>query len=134
MLIGFFEQEEVLGDTSIPDKARADCILGRTRILGYVKDRTVDALCRPMVIPSKACNGSKCQANRSKTLKTLPVWKTEESESFGIFGCGIGPTENLCSQCQNEVFKLTDQVRSDFWSILPSFFGLSPWADLKDDL
>jgi len=41
--------------------------------------------------------------------------------------------EGLCSQCHAEVEKLTQRVRSEFWSILPSFFGLAVWADLKDE-
>jgi hypothetical protein len=128
-----FEQENLLDDDSIPEDARKHCIIGHARILAYVKDRIVDALGPPLVLSSKACSSRKCEVNSWKTIKTLPVWRTVESMTYGIFDCSeIEVTENTCSRCRSEVKKLTETVRSEFWSALPTFFGLPAWADLKD--
>jgi hypothetical protein len=126
----FFEQETVLDDTSISLESRKRCIIGNAQILKFVKGRTVDALC-PLVLPSKSCSSDgKCK-KREKTIKNLPVWRTEESMSFGIFRSGAIPlTETLCSQCCIEVKQLTERTRYDFWKLLPTFFGLPNWSEI----
>jgi hypothetical protein len=82
---------EQVGDISIPDDAREHCMIGSTRILAYIKDKAMDAICRPMVLPSKTCsNGQQiednqipanmedsgirklCNGNSRKSLFTMP--------------------------------------------------------------
>ena len=132
----YFEQERLPRNPGIPEKARECCILGYVRILEYLKKTNTDALCPPLILPSQTCSRrGKCEAN---TIQKLPVWDTGESERFGIFGrWGMrGPhvTKGLCARCQVQVKKLTNNVRSEFWLSLPTFFGLPAWADLKDEL
>jgi hypothetical protein len=133
-----FEQDRLPTDTGIPVKARECCILGYVRILEYLKKTKSEALCPPLILPSQTCSRrGKCDASKWNTIQKLPVWETGESDRFGIFGRweALGPcsTQALCSRCQAEVKKLTDKVRLEFWSSLPTFFGLPAWADLKDE-
>jgi hypothetical protein len=109
-------------------------MIGTARILEFVKDKTVDALCPPLILLSKSCSSNgKCRANRCQAtlIKTLPVWATGESTSFGIFRSHAMPvTEKLCSPCRTQVKELVESVRQEFWSLLPTFFGLPDWLEL----
>ena len=92
----------------------------------------------PPLLPSYSCTArSECGSIRYATIKNLPVWTTMESESYGIFSSpeswSSKSTGDLCAPCQVKAKALARQVRSEFWSKLPTFFGLDEWADLKDD-
>jgi len=118
-------------------KLHKHCILGYVRIQKFVNQKSVDALCPPLVLPSKTCSGAICEANKWEAIRSLPIWfMGDEDDSFAIF-CPMGSmgpeVENLCFQCQSAVRNLTDEVRGEFWSLLPSFFDLPDWADLKDE-
>jgi len=134
----FFEQDDVPKDICIPVKARECCLIGYAKILNYLKKASTDALCPPMILPSETCSRSgKCKTIKWKAIQELPIWLTEESSGLSILDRwgkrGPEATGGLCSRCQDEAKKLTNEVRSQFWSVLPSFFGLAVWADLKDD-
>ena len=91
----------------------------------------------PPFLPSKSCTtGSKCRSIRCKTIKNLPVWTTDESESYGIFESpetwDSKVTEGLCVPCRVEAKALAHGVRSEFWLKLPTFFRLDEWASLED--
>jgi hypothetical protein len=136
-LIIFVEQENLSNDPHMPEKARQHCTVGYIKILGYVKRSSVKALYLPF-LPSDECSGrSKCKAASLKSIKDLPVWRVEESESPGIFNSwdsqATKATEVLCSQCRAEAERQTDKIRAEFWAVLPTMFGLPPWKDLKDE-
>ena len=135
-LIILFEQKHIGNDNRLPDKARERCLIGYARILAYLKEKSVEACCPPLLLPSTKCRTRrKCDANKCQTIKDLPVWATKESRGFGVFKKKYAVvTEILCSKCRAEVKKLTDEVRSDFWSVLPSFFELPDWTDLRDEI
>jgi hypothetical protein len=122
----FHEQQYLLGDHRLPEEALKQCIIGHARILVYVKDRIVDALCPPSVLPSKACSSRKCDINSWQTVKNLPIWSTEESVTFRLFDCSeIQAPEYTCPRCRTGVTKLTEKVPSEFWSTLPIFFRIA---------
>jgi hypothetical protein len=135
-LIIFLEQKTIPNVDDISEDDRDHILIGYARILEFVKERGFDALCPPLILPSEACSSRhKCEANKWKTIKDLPVWVTKEPNQIGIVGPNYPKvTENLCSQCQTAAIKLTDEVRSEFWSMLPTFFGLPAWKDLKDKI
>lgn len=134
VLINLFEQKGIGSDDRLPEEARKSCLIGYARIMAYLKEKNVEAFCPPLVLPSTNCNARrKCDANKWQTIKDLPVWTTEETNPFGIFKKKYPEvTANLCRKCQAQAKRLTDEVRSDFWSVLPPFFELPAWTDLKD--
>jgi hypothetical protein len=134
----FSEQEGVVESTEVSERIRKLCILGYIRIQTFVKQKSVDALCPPLVLPSNTCSGgANCEINKWEAIRSLPVWLTDdEDDCFGIFSPlqSMGPEVHiLCLQCQSGVRNLTDKVRKEFWSLLPTFFDLPDWEDLKDE-
>jgi hypothetical protein len=133
------EQEGVVDSENLSEETRKRCILGYVRIQKFVKNKCVDALRPPLVLPSKTCyGGAKCEANAWKAIRNLRVWSIEDEDNdrFGIF-CpwqSMNPeVKNLCLHCRSVVQILTDRVRAEFWLILPSFFDLPDWAALRDE-
>jgi hypothetical protein len=138
---------DVMNCSHFSKKMRERFILGHARIQKFVKEKNVDALCPPLVLPSKTCyGGATCEANKWKAIRSLPVWSIEDEDDCpGIFfpwgdhkyscwGYLSPEVRILCLQCQSAIQNLTDKVRGEFWSILPTLFDLPAWADLKDEL
>jgi len=91
-----------------------------------------NALCPPYFLPATSCTGS-CKS--WKVIKSLYVWVVKADGSFRIFEPpnDVWPAA-LCLECKDEVKEFIENIREDFWTRLPTFFGLPAWEDLKDGI
>ena len=113
----------------LPQKAKERCLIGYAKMLEYLKDKNVGTLCPPLFLPAKSCVGH-CESKKFDVIKGLRIWETK---SLGILDAGeLTGVANLCSRCKVEVRKFRKQTREDFWALLPTFYGLPPWENLKD--
>ena len=87
---------------------------------------------KKLLSPDQQCP-SKSICAYSKLLASQSYFSTEDGEL-----CRLGPGEydtsesQLCKPCHDSLVVAYDKAREKLWNFLPSFFGLSPWEELKD--
>nr|GAT50875.1 predicted protein [Mycena chlorophos] len=93
-------------------------------------------------IPSDACTSPETCASLRTTILRRMLWGPESEEPqvkmtmlWHWAGSMLGTwTEKLCKECNEAGRPVFQQHRDDAWAKLPTFFGLSPWEELKDAL
>lgn len=107
------------------------CIIGRRRIQEAVRLYTLSWLMKDTKISMHCANEGTCSGHKDDLIKSsfrsstnlvwvaLAKWKVEAHSL-------------LCTSCSKEVQRLNQAGREKTWELLPSFFGLPPWDELKN--
>jgi hypothetical protein len=82
-----------------------------------------------LVFPGQQCSFvSNC--GHKKLLVSQSLFAITEDD-ISLLGPRIFDSQ-LCKQCLDSLAVAYEKAREELWDRLPSFFGLSPWEELKD--
>jgi len=108
------------------------CIIGRRRIHEALRLHTLSWLMKDTKISMHCLHEGICSGHKNNFIKSsfrsstdlvrvaLAKWKFSETH------------RPLCNPCLMEVKRLHQAGREKIWELLPSFFGLPPWDELKN--
>lgn len=105
------------------------CILGRKRMLHaqWEQPHPWDWLSSDAGTPGCTDNAA-CSA-----MKKIILRGALQSGTLLVLRRTSAPTQ-FCSACEPQYLEVMALGRKELWDKLPTFFGLPPWAELKNDL
>ncbi|KAF8989031.1 hypothetical protein BDQ17DRAFT_1393350 [Cyathus striatus] len=68
----------------------------------------------------------------ARALITRKIWKPVPDCSRSLERWSDAPSAGLCKPCMLSARDIHEQGRRRMWELLPSFFGLPPWDELKN--
>jgi hypothetical protein len=108
------------------------CIIGRRRIHEALRLHSFSWLMKDTKISTHCAHEGTCSGHKNNVIKrsfrsstdlvrvALEKWKSS------VIHCP------LCTPCLMEAKRLHRAGREKMWELLPSFFGLPPWDELKN--
>lgn len=112
----------------LPFSIQKACILGREKILiaqaehtlGWLDDEEISDRCENPMACARAClEISRC------------IWKPMPDVSRGLEKWSDVKTDGLCRSCREDAKEIHQDGRQKMWEMLPSFFDLPDWEELK---
>jgi hypothetical protein len=103
------------------------------RILFFQKT-TLGWLDGNAVVPHKSCKSRTTCTREKMVINYRVTWETKErlDLSFLLGGWDSSWSNRLCDVCESAAREYTDASVQKGWELLPTFFGLPQWEDLKD--
>lgn len=108
------------------------CIIARRRIHEALRLHTLSWLMKDMKISTHCAHEGICSGHRNTFIKWSfrssidPVRAALEKRKLSVYH------SELCLFCLTVVERLHQAGREKMWELLPSFFGLPPWDELKN--
>jgi hypothetical protein len=86
------------------------------------------------VVPHKLCKSSTTCTREKMVINYMVTWETKERLDLSLL---LGEWDSswsnrLCNVCESAAREYTDASVQKGWELLPTFFGLPQWEDLKD--
>ncbi|KAL1718716.1 hypothetical protein EV715DRAFT_200573 [Schizophyllum commune] len=124
------------GRLALDAEDRVMLLLGRAKILGtqqtyslrWMRSDWVNPQCQARKECAKA-RVSGCVAHLAPAEPQLALFNSFVLHGWGDFSLY---TQRMCPSCQEKSESVHNKGRRKFWEDLPSFFGLSPWGELKN--
>ena len=108
------------------------CIIGRRQIHEAVRLHTLSWLMKDKKISTDCAHEGTCSGHKNSFIKS----SFRSSKDLVRVALEKGNTSSthslLCTSCLTEVKRLHQAGREKLWELLPSFFGLPPWDELKN--
>lgn len=101
----------------------------------FFQRSSLGSLKNDAVIPHKSCQTQKACIRSRNNIIHKATWSDVENrhEIFYVIGRWCeGWSGKLCEACETAAREYTDASRQKGWELLPTFFGLPKWKDLKD--
>ncbi|TFK38969.1 hypothetical protein BDQ12DRAFT_735184 [Crucibulum laeve] len=115
----------------VPPAVLSACVLGRDKIITAMATHTLGWLNDTDI--SQECKGKdKCSEDRA-TL-TRMIWKPLPEYTRGLekWTDELSLYGSLCRPCTDEAKRIHAAGREKMWELLPTFFGLPDWQELKN--
>ncbi|CAA7266067.1 unnamed protein product [Cyclocybe aegerita] len=122
----------VMSDPLLSREEVACCVLGRDKLVAWINS-TYKSKHFTMAGRRQDCqNHEKCSPSRRMIFETFNLWEVEDG-NITVFPTWNRPkSHTTCKACYRDLQTCYDEVRMSAWKMLPSFFGLPDWEDLKD--
>ncbi|KAF8216759.1 hypothetical protein K438DRAFT_1558992 [Mycena galopus ATCC 62051] len=121
--------------TILSSDTKLTLTLALERILFFKKD-AMNWLKGDAIIPHQSCQTPKACIQQKMVINHVVTWVREDKHdvSYILGGWDRNWLGKLCDACEaaaKDCVKATSSNRKG-WELLPTFFGLSVWKDLKD--
>ncbi|KAF7326097.1 BTB domain-containing protein [Mycena kentingensis (nom. inval.)] len=115
---------------------KIDLAVAAERLAKYHQQHTA-WLSSDNIIPAYNCSKPGICPALVEAMYQLMIWGTE-TQKFSLFANWQGQmlcsaTSELCSHCTKAGRAELRKAHEKAWEALPTFFGLAPWTELKDD-
>jgi hypothetical protein len=86
------------------------------------------------VIPHQSCQTRNACIRSKKDINHKVTWWEKETHdvTYATGQWRDSWSGKLCEACETAAREYTDTSRQKGWELLPTFFGLPKWKDLKD--
>ena len=106
-------------------------VLGRDKLIqtyhGVLKGWAGEKL----LSPSRQCS-SVSICSHKKLLASQSLFSITDGGIKHLEPWDQNSKTRLCKPCLDSLMVAYEEAREELWNDLPSFFGLSPWEELKD--